>query len=174
MPFVKRIDHVAIVVEDIETALGFWRDVLGLEVTHVEEVPDMHSKVAFLETGYSEIELVKPTDEESGIYRYLKEHGPSMHHICLEVNNIRAFTHRLVERGVDMINTEPVVGTGGRLIAFIHPKSAHGVLVELYELTGQEVEMRPRRSRFLPIRLLSRLKSRITNALHSRRLNNQP
>jgi methylmalonyl-CoA/ethylmalonyl-CoA epimerase len=168
MPSVKRIDHVAVVVEDIDTALEFWRDGLGLEVTHIEEVPGMHSKVAFLETGYSEIELVKPTDEESGIYRYLKEHGPSMHHICLEVNNIRAFIQRLVERGVRMINTEPVVGTGGKLIAFIHPKSAHGVLIELYELTGQELEMRPRRSRSLLIRFLSRLKARISKSLQSR------
>jgi methylmalonyl-CoA/ethylmalonyl-CoA epimerase len=173
MSSVKRIDHVAIVVEDIENALEFWRDILGLEVTHIEDVPDMQSKVAFLETGYSEIELVKPTDEESGIYRYLKQHGPSMHHICLEVNNIRAFIQRLVERGVRMINTEPVVGTGGRLIAFIHPKSAQGVLVELYELTGQELEMRPRRSRSLLIRLLSRLKTRISNSLRSRRGNHQ-
>ncbi|MGD8814444.1 MAG: methylmalonyl-CoA epimerase [Anaerolineales bacterium] len=171
MPFVKRIDHVAIVVEDIETALNFWRDGLGLKVSHVEDVPEMQSKVAFLETGYSEIELVKPTDDESGIYRFLKEHGPSMHHICLEVNDIQAFINHLVKQGVQMINTEPVVGTGGRLIAFIHPKSAHGVLVELYELTGQELEIRPQRSRPLVLRLLSWLRAALSSAIHRRRRN---
>jgi len=140
MPSVKRIDHVAIVVDDIESALAFWRDGLGLEVTHVEDVPDMHSIVAFLSTGDSELELVKPTDADSGVARFLKKRGTSMHHICLEVDDIERFINHLREQDIRMINNEPMLGTGGKLMAFIHPDSTQGVLVELYELTGQEPE----------------------------------
>ncbi len=155
MPSVKRIDHVAVVVDDIESALEFWRDGLGLEVTHVEDVPDMQSIVAFLSTGDSELELVKPTDEDSGIARFLKERGTSMHHICLEVDNIEHFIQRMQTLGIRLINSEPVVGTGGKLIAFIHPESTQGVLVELYELTGQEPEIRLARARALADRAIS-------------------
>lgn len=159
MPTVIRIDHVAVVVDDIESALEFWRDGLGLEVTHVEDVPDMHSIVAFLSTGDSELELVKPTDDDSGIARYLKKRGTSMHHICLEVDDIEYFIQRMHELDIRMINDDPIVGTGGKLIAFIHPKSTQGVLVELYEITGQEPEIRLARARSLADRALSQGKS---------------
>lgn len=159
MPSVKRIDHVAIVVDDIESALDFWRDGLGLEVTHVEDVPDMHSIVAFLSTGDSELELVKPTDADSGVARFLKKRGTSMHHICLEVDDIERFINRLREQDIRMINNEPLLGTGGKLIAFIHPESTQGVLVELYELTGQEPEIRLARARALADRVLSQGKA---------------
>jgi methylmalonyl-CoA/ethylmalonyl-CoA epimerase len=159
MPSVKRIDHVAIVVDDIESALAFWRDGLGLEVTHVEDVPDMHSIVAFLSTGDSELELVKPTDADSGVARFLKKRGTSMHHICLEVDDIGRFINRLREQDIRMINNEPMLGTGGKLIAFIHPESTQGVLVELYELTGQEPEIRLARARALADRVLSQSKA---------------
>jgi methylmalonyl-CoA/ethylmalonyl-CoA epimerase len=149
MPSVKRIDHVAIVVDEIESALGFWRDGMGLEVTHVEDIPDMHSIVAFLSTGDSELELVKPTDDGSGIARFLKNRGPGMHHVCLEVDDIRGYIKQMQEMGIRLINSEPVVGTGGKLIAFIHPESTQGVLVELYELTGVEPEIRLSRARSL-------------------------
>lgn len=159
MPSVKRIDHVAVLVDDIESALNFWRDGLGLEVTHVEDVPDMHSIVAFLSTGDSELELVKPTDEESGIARYRNKRGSGMHHICLEVDDIKAFINHLQTSNIRMINDEPIVGTGGKLIAFIHPESTQGVLVELYELTGVEPEIRLARARSLADRALSQGKA---------------
>jgi methylmalonyl-CoA/ethylmalonyl-CoA epimerase len=159
MPAVKRIDHVAVVVDDIESALKFWRDGLGLEVTHVEDVPDMHAIVAFLSTGDSELELVKPTDEESGIARYLKKRGSGMHHICLEVDDIKDFIHQLRTLDIRLINEEPIVGTGGKLISFIHPESTQGVLVELYEITGVEPEIRLARARSLADRALSQGKA---------------
>jgi methylmalonyl-CoA epimerase len=155
MPSVKRIDHVAVVVDEIESALKFWRDGLGLEVTHVEDIPDMHSIVAFLSTGDSELELVKSTDDISGIARFLKKRGTGMHHICLEVDDIRAYIERMDSLGMRMINREPVVGTGGKLIAFIHPESTQGVLVELYELTDVEPEIRLARARSLANRALA-------------------
>lgn len=153
---VKQINHVAIVVEDIETALRFWRDGLGLEVIHVEDVPGQDSIVAFLPTGEAEVELVKPTSEDSGVARFLNQRGPGMHHICFEVDDILAYIHRLQENGIRLINDEPVIGTGGKLIAFIHPESTHGVLVELYELTQQEPRIRLERARQLADRVMVR------------------
>jgi methylmalonyl-CoA/ethylmalonyl-CoA epimerase len=153
MSSVIRIDHVAIVVDDIDNALHFWRDVLGLQVTHVEDVPDQQSVVAFLPTGESEVELVKPTADESGVYRYLRKRGPGLHHICFQVDDIEATLDKLKEHGVCMINPEPVIGTGGKKIAFIHPESTQGVLIELYELTYQEPEIRLARARELADRV---------------------
>ncbi len=118
---------------DIEAALTFWRDALGLELSHVEDIPAQESLIAFLPTGDSEIELVKPTTETSGIARYMDKRGPGMHHICLEVENMEGILARLKERGIQLINEEPTIGAGGKKIAFIHPKSTGGVLVELYE-----------------------------------------
>lgn len=135
MTSVKRINHIAIVVEEIEDALHFWRDALGLKVTHVEEVPDQDSVVAVLSVGNTEIELVKSTSDESGVARYLKKRGPGIHHICFEVDDIEASLESLKASGVRLINSEPVIGTNGKRIAFVHPESAHGVLVELYELS---------------------------------------
>lgn len=137
MTSVKRINHIAIVVDEIEDALHFWRDALGLKVTRVEEVPDQDTVVAFLPVGNSEIELVKPTSDESGVARYLKKRGPGFHHICFEVDNIEASLESLKASGVRLINSEPIIGTNGKKMAFVHPESTHGVLLELYELSLQ-------------------------------------
>lgn len=134
MPKIKRIDHVAILVDDLENTLAFWRDALGMELTHVEDVPAEKSMVAFLPVGDSEVELVKPTTSDSGLARYLEKRGPGMHHVCLEVDDIEGMLAHLKEKGVQLINETPMVGSGGRKYAFIHPKSANGVMVELYEL----------------------------------------
>jgi methylmalonyl-CoA/ethylmalonyl-CoA epimerase len=155
MRTVRRIDHVAIVVNDIDAALGFWRDGLGLDVTHVEDVPDQESVVAFLPTGDSEVELVKPSTSESGVARFLARRGPGMHHICFEVDDLEAYLQRLREAGIRLIHEEPVIGTAGKRIAFIHPESTHGVLVELYEHSRQEPEIRLARARTLSDRVLS-------------------
>ncbi|HLF26075.1 MAG TPA: methylmalonyl-CoA epimerase [Anaerolineae bacterium] len=139
---IKRIDHIAIVVQDIDASLNFWEDALGLDVSHIEEVPDQESLVAFLPSGESEVELVEPTSESSGVAKYLAKRGPGMHHICLEVDDIALTLARLKRHGVQLINAEPTIGTGGKKIAFIHPKSTGGVLVELYELTPDEPQRR--------------------------------
>jgi methylmalonyl-CoA/ethylmalonyl-CoA epimerase len=142
MGSIIRVNHVAIVVEDIEDALSFWRDSLGLELSHVEEVPDQESLVAFLPVGQSEVELVKPTSDDSGVARYLKKRGPGIHHICFEVDDIESTLQILKDRNVRLINEEPIIGTGGKCIAFIHPESTNGVLVELYELHPEEPQIR--------------------------------
>ena len=129
-----KINHVAIVVQDIDAALKFWEQTFGLELNHVEEVPSQKSKVAFLPLGESEIELVQPTTSDSGLANFLEKRGEGMHHICIEVSDIDATLAELKSKGVRLINEVPEE-LPGRKMAFIHPKAANGVLVELYQLT---------------------------------------
>jgi methylmalonyl-CoA/ethylmalonyl-CoA epimerase len=130
---ITKIDHVAIVVPDIKEALAFWQDALGLTLSHMEEVASQETQVAFLPTGESEVELVEPTTETSGMARYMDKRGPGMHHICFQVEGIEQILESLKAKGIQLINEEPTIGAGGKKIAFIHPKSTGGVLVELYE-----------------------------------------
>jgi methylmalonyl-CoA/ethylmalonyl-CoA epimerase len=134
MPKIKQINHVAIVVEDMEKSLGFWRDALGLELHELRDVPAEASQVAFLPVAGSEIELVQPTTDDSGIAKYLAKRGPGMHHVCLEVDDIEGMMALLKGKGVMLINEEARVATDGKKYAFIHPKSTGGVLVELYQI----------------------------------------
>jgi methylmalonyl-CoA/ethylmalonyl-CoA epimerase len=129
---IKKIDHVAVVVENLNAALETYRDALGLSVSKVETVPEQDVKMAFLPTGDSEIELLEPIHAESGIGRYLAKRGEGLHHICLEVDDIRATLAELKAKGAQLIDETPKRGAYG-LIAFIHPKGAHGVLVELLQ-----------------------------------------
>jgi methylmalonyl-CoA/ethylmalonyl-CoA epimerase len=134
-----KINHVAIVVDDINLALQFWRDSFGMEVTHVEDLEDQDVVAVFLPAGEAEIELIKPAQEDTGVSRFLKKHGPGIHHICFEIDNIVSTLDHLKSQGVRLINEEPVIGAGGKLVAFIHPESTHGVLIELYEHPKQEL-----------------------------------
>jgi len=135
---IRKISHIAIVVTDLEEAMDFWVNILGLPLTHVEHVPDQDVDVAFLPSGESEIELLEPLSDESGVARFMNKRGPGMHHICFEVDDIEAMLDRMKTAGVPLINEEPTIGTGGKKIAFVHPKGTGGVLVELYELTPGE------------------------------------
>jgi len=134
MPTIKRIDHIAIVVEEIDAALKFWRDTLGLPLDQILNIPEQESIVAFLPSGESEVELVEPTTGDSGLARFIQKRGQGIHHICFEVDDIQAFLEELKGRGVRLINESPLAGAGGKKIAFIHPESTHGVLIELSEL----------------------------------------
>ncbi|MCX7707322.1 MAG: methylmalonyl-CoA epimerase [Anaerolineae bacterium] len=129
---IKRIDHIAIVVENLERALGVYRDALGMTVSDIREMPEQDVKMAFLPAGDSEIELLEPINPDSGIARYLTKRGEGLHHICLEVDNIEATLADLKAKGAQLIDETPKQGAYGK-IAFIHPKGAHGVLVELVE-----------------------------------------
>lgn len=135
MAKVKKINHIAIAVQDIDNARIFWEDALGMKIDHVEEVPEQKARVGFLPLAGGEIELVQPTDEESGTAKFLHERGGGIHHICLEVDDIEEMLKELTAKRVRLINEKPVE-LEGRKMAFIHPKSANGVLVELYELTA--------------------------------------
>lgn len=134
MAKITKINHVAIAVPDIDTALEFWRDALGLELSHVEDVPNQKSQVAFMPIGDCEVELVKPTSEDSGTAKFLTDRGPGMHHLCFEVDDLDGMLIQLKEKNIRLI-TEIPLQLEGRRLAFVHPKSANGVLVELYELT---------------------------------------
>jgi methylmalonyl-CoA/ethylmalonyl-CoA epimerase len=129
---IKRVDHIAIVVEQLDAALGVYRDALGMTVSDVRVMPEQDVKMAFLPTGDSEIELLEPLSAESGIGRYLAKRGEGLHHICLEVDDIDATLADLKARGAQLIDETPKQGANGR-IAFIHPKGSHGVLIELVE-----------------------------------------
>lgn len=134
MAAIKKINHVAIVVRDIEESLKFWEDQLGLKLDHIEVVPTQHSRVAFIPVGDSEVELVQPTSTDSGLAAYLEKRGEGMHHLCFEVDDIDAKLAELKEKGVRLINETAEV-LPGRKMAFIHPKAGNGVLIELYQLT---------------------------------------
>ena len=131
---IKRIDHIAIVVENLDQALEVYRDALGMTVAAIKEMPEQDVKMAFLPTGDSEIELLEPIHPDSGIAKYLAKRGEGMHHVCLEVDDIEGMLAQLQAKGIQLINETPKVSTDGKKYAFVHPKSAFGVMVELYEL----------------------------------------
>jgi len=134
MPEVRKVNHVAVVVDDMEKALSFWRDALGIELHELRDMPAEQSQIAFLPLEGSEVELVMPTSDDSGIAKYLSKRGPGMHHICLEVDDIEGMLAQLRSKGIQLINEEPRRTADGKKYAFIHPKSTSGVLVELYEV----------------------------------------
>lgn len=127
-----KIDHIGIVVHDIQRALRVYEAALGLPLKEVLAVPDQKVEVAFLPLGESNIELVQPTSGDTGIAKYLEKHGEGIHHICIEVGDIEAALVRLKAYDVRLIDQEPRQGAHGR-VAFVHPKGAHGVLIELVE-----------------------------------------
>jgi len=129
---IKRIDHIAIIVRNIEEALQVYEGALGLELTEVVEAPEQAVRVAFLPVGESQIELVEPLTTGSGVAKFLEKRGEGMHHICLEVEDIKAALQGLAAKGVQLIDGQPRQGARGR-VAFLHPKGAHGVLIELIE-----------------------------------------
>jgi len=134
MSKVKAINHIAVVVDDMEKSLSFWRDALGMELHELRDVPAEKSQVAFLPLAGPEIELVKPTSDDSGIAKYLAKRGPGMHHICVEVDDIHGMLEQLKSKGIRLINEEPRTAADGKKYAFVHPESTSGVLVELYQI----------------------------------------
>ena len=134
MSKVKAINHIAVVVDDMEKSLSFWRDALGVDVHELRDVPAEKSQVAFLPLAGSEIELVKPTSDDSGIAKYLAKRGPGMHHLCVEVDDIEGMLAQLKSKGIRLINEEPRLAANGKKYAFVHPESTSGVLVELYQV----------------------------------------
>jgi lactoylglutathione lyase/methylmalonyl-CoA/ethylmalonyl-CoA epimerase len=133
---IKKIDHIGIAVHSAEEALQFYKGALGLELAGVEDLPEQAVRVAFLPVGESDIELVEPLTPDSGVARFLEKRGEGIHHICLEVEDIEAALQDLAAKGVQLIDRHPRQGAHGR-VAFLHPKSAHGVLIELVEKGAQ-------------------------------------
>lgn len=130
-----RIDHIGIVVRDIRRALSVYETALGLPLEEIVAIPDQQVRVAFLPLGESNIELVEPISDDSGIAKYLETRGEGIHHICIEVEDVKAALGRLHDHGVELIDQHPRQGAHGR-VAFVHPRGTHGVLLELVEHAG--------------------------------------
>lgn len=135
---VLRVDHTAIVVRDLDEALARYRRFYGVEPSQRAKAPFQPIEVAFLPIGDTFLELVQPTDATSGVARFLERHGEGLHHIGLQVSDIRRELRQLADEGAELIDREPRPGVHG-LIAFVHPRSSHGVLLELVEKVGDHL-----------------------------------
>ena len=127
------LDHIGIAIENINEALAFYRDALGLDIKATEEVISQGVRVHFMAAGESAVELLEPMKPNSPVGRFLKRRGPGLHHLTLRVDDLNAALTRLKGQGIRLIDEKPREGAEGALVAFIHPSSAHGVLVELKE-----------------------------------------
>ena len=132
-----KIDHLGIATRGIDEALAFWRDALGLEHVHTETVDDQKVRVAMLPIGESRVELLEPTSEESPISNFLEKRGGGLHHVAVRVPDINAALERLRSQGVKLIDETPRIGAEGCLVAFVHPKAANGVLLELVQTAAE-------------------------------------
>jgi methylmalonyl-CoA/ethylmalonyl-CoA epimerase len=128
-----KIEHIGIATPRLEEALRFWRDALGLEVRHTETVEEQGVRVAMLPAGEPRIELLEPTGADSPVAKFIERRGPGIHHVAVRVPDIRAALSRLKEGGARLVDEEPRRGAGGCLVAFVHPSSSGGVLLELVE-----------------------------------------
>jgi methylmalonyl-CoA epimerase len=133
MPRVLKINHIGLAVENIQQALSVFSEGLGLDVTGFDDVPNDAVRVAFLPLGESRLELLEPQGETGPLQKFLANRGQGIHHICLEVEDLPGLLYRLKERGVELIDEQPRPGAHGSQVAFVHPKSANGVLIELVE-----------------------------------------
>ena len=134
-----KIEHIGIATRAIEDSLKFWRDALGLELTHTEIVEEQGVRVAMLPVGEPRIELLEPTREDSPVARFLEKRGAGIHHIAVRVDDIRATLSDLKEKGARLIDETPRHGADGCLVAFVHPAAAGGVLLELVEHTDSVI-----------------------------------
>lgn len=130
-----RIHHVAVVVRSLDAALPLYRDLLGMPLETIMDIPQDRVRIAFLGVGESKVELVEPTDDTTGVARFLDKQGEGFHHVCFEVANLTEELTRLGIDGVELIDSAPRRGAEGP-VAFLHPRSCHGVLVELIEAPG--------------------------------------
>ena len=128
-----KLDHIGIAIKGLDEALAVWRDALGLDVEHTEEVTEQGVRVTMLPVGDSRIELLEPLTENSPVGKFLEKRGPGIHHIAVSVPDIRAALAQLKEKGTRLIDEAPRVGARGCLVAFVHPSSANGVLLELVQ-----------------------------------------
>lgn len=128
-----KIDHIGIATNGIDEAAGFWREALGLDSAETEEVAEQKVRMRMLPLGDSRIELLEATSPDSPIAKFLEKRGPGIHHIAVRVDDIRAALARLKSEGARLIDEEPRTGAGGCLVAFVHPSSASGVLLELVQ-----------------------------------------
>lgn len=134
---IKRINHIAIIVADLDQAIQSYQDGIGLHVRNRLTLPEQAVEIAFLPAGESMIELIQPISADSGVAKYLAKRGEGLHHICLEVEDVQQTLEELAARDLHLINTAPIRAAEGRGI-FLHPTAAHGVLIEFLEPYAEE------------------------------------
>lgn len=134
----ERLDHVGIAVDDLPAALALWRNFFGLAIAHDETVPEQGTRVVFLEGGNTEVELLSALGPETPVGKFLAKRGPGIHHLCFAVDDLETAIAECQAHGLEMIDTVPRVGAKGKQLAFVHPKSANGVLIELYQAGSGE------------------------------------
>lgn len=130
------IDHIGIAVASLADSLAFFRDALGLEVDAPEDIASQRVRAHFIQAGEATLEILEPMADDSAIAKFVAKRGPGLHHVALRVDDIAAALAELKARGVRLIDEAPRPGAHGSLVAFIHPSSAHGVLVELKQPAG--------------------------------------
>ncbi|PYS70548.1 MAG: methylmalonyl-CoA epimerase [Acidobacteria bacterium] len=128
-----KIDHIGIATRNLDEGLAVWRDALGLEVDGTEEVTEQKVRVAMLAVGDTHVELLEALSPDSAVAKFIEKRGPGIHHIAIEVHDIKASLANLKSKGARLIDETPRVGAGGCLVAFVHPSSANGVLLELVQ-----------------------------------------
>ena len=128
-----KVDHIGIATHQIDEALALWRDVMGLEIDSMEDVAEQGVRVAMLPIGESHIELLEPLSAETPVGKFLAKRGPGLHHVAIRVTDIQASLTQLKQHGIRLIDEHPRLGAGGCLVAFVHPSSANGVLLELVQ-----------------------------------------
>jgi methylmalonyl-CoA/ethylmalonyl-CoA epimerase len=128
-----KVDHIGIATRSIEEGLEIWRDALGLEVDSTEEITEQGVRTCMLAVGDTHVELLEPLGAETPVGKFLAKRGPGMHHIAVEVADINASLAELKNKGVRLIDETPRTGVGGCLVAFVHPASVNGVLLELVQ-----------------------------------------
>ncbi|MEE9218846.1 MAG: methylmalonyl-CoA epimerase [Acidobacteriota bacterium] len=136
----KRIDHFGVAVRNLEKAIALYRDGLGLELGGIEEVPQEKVRVAFLPVGETRVELLEPMDESSPVARFLDKRGEGLHHVCFETEDLEEMLPRLSRSGLELLSGYPRRGAEGGRVAFFHPRSTGGVLIELRQRTTRERE----------------------------------
>jgi methylmalonyl-CoA epimerase len=134
----KKIHHVGVVVPELESAMGFWRDLLGLKLTKMATIQDQGVKAALLEAGGTEIELLEPLDPDNGVGRFLARRGGGIHHVCFESDDVAQELEAAREKGLELIDQKPRPGLAG-MICFLHPRATRGVLVEYAQPIAEEV-----------------------------------
>lgn len=170
---IRRLDHVAIAVGSIDDSLKLFEEALGLQMAHTEVEAGQRVIVAFLKAGQTEVELIEPIDQDGPVARFIRKRGEGIHHVCFEVDDLEATLAAVEARGIELVDRQPYVGTGGKKVAFVHPRSTHGVLVEFYERGPVEPQL-PRmpdwnqlRERLADTRLAAAVRDRL-NALQRR------
>jgi methylmalonyl-CoA/ethylmalonyl-CoA epimerase len=137
---IDRIDHLGIAVHRLEDAIPFYERALGLVCERIEEIPSQKVRTAFFAVGEVHVELLEPTSDDSAVAKFLRDRGEGVHHVAFHSEGLEAQLRQAADAGVRLVNETPTIGAGGKLIAFLHPKSTHGVMVELCRTPCSDAE----------------------------------